>query len=177
MGHIVLERLNRHDLPAVQALLEACHEQFALGRRASPTAAVSLHQRLPHGVSPADRHLLGITDPATRELLGLIDAVAHYPDAGTLTVGLFLVSPLYAEGAAAQEAQGLLEAWAAARGMLRARIEVSADSWTALHFWQAAGFVAEAEPVRTGRKLVVVFEKWLTDGPELDRGSSAWWMI
>ncbi len=163
MGHIVLERLDRYDLPAVQALLEACHEGAdpGVGCPAAANAARSLYAHLPHGVSRVDRHLLGLTDPATRELLGLIDAVAHYPDAATLTVRLFLVSPLHAEGAAPQEAQRLLEGWTAARGMRRARIEVSASSWSALHFWQTAGFVAESEPVREGRRLVVVFEKWV----------------
>jgi hypothetical protein len=36
---------------------------------------------------------------------------------------------------------------------------VTADSWSTLRFWQAAGFVAEPEPIRDRGRLVVVFEK------------------
>jgi hypothetical protein len=176
MGPIVLEGLDCHDLPAVQALLEACREQIALalGRPASPDAARALYVHLPPGADRSAKHLLGISDPATCELLGLIDAVAHYPDASTLTVRLFLISPLYGDGPVPSEAQRLLEAWAAGRGMQRARIEVSATSWATLHFWQTAGFVAESAPVRDGRRLVVVFEKWLGQGYEGDCPSAMW---
>jgi hypothetical protein len=177
MGHIVLERLERHDLPAVQALLDACREHCAvvLGQPACPASAYPLYASLPPQLPRADKHLLGISDPETRELMGLIDALAHYPDAATLTVRLFLVPPWYGETAVPQEARRVLETWAAERGMRRARIEVRVSSWSARDFWRMAGFVAEAEPVRHGRHLVVVFEKWLIPSLEGEEISSSLW--
>jgi len=168
MGHLVLERLDRYDLPAAQALLEACREHFVLttGRPVSPTAARALHAQLPDGVTSANKYLLGLCEPDTRELIGLIDAVAHYPDAETLTVGLLLISPLHAGDDVVRTACRLVERWAAERGMRRVRIAVHASSVSVLHFWQTAGFVAEAEPIRDGRRLMVVFEKRLqSTGP------------
>ncbi|MBM3500080.1 MAG: hypothetical protein FJX74_15600 [Armatimonadetes bacterium] len=171
MAEIVLERLEWPDLPAVEALLEACGEQhrLALGRPPGPGAAEAHCAGLPRGVPRTRKHLLGITDAGTRELMGLIDAVVHFPDAATLTVGLFLISPLHSEGSTPQIARGLLEVWATERWMRHVRVEVSANSWSALQFWQSAGFVAEAAPIRAGRGLVVVFEKQLVCGTSADR--------
>jgi hypothetical protein len=151
MGRIVLETLEPRDRWAVQALLRACGEPASAARgllTSDPTRASSIRGEL-----------LGMTDPTTRELVGLIDLRAHCPDPETLTVQLFLVSPFHVEGPVAEQAWQRLEARAAALGMRRARVEVTADSWSTLRFWQAAGFVAEPEPIRDRGRLVVVFEK------------------
>jgi hypothetical protein len=179
MGHLVLERLDPHDLPSVQALLEACEGHFVAttGRPAPAGAARSLLTRLPGGATCADKHILGICDPDTRELMGLIDAVNGHPEPGTLAIGLFLVSPWYVEGSVPQVACRLLEAWARERRVSRLRIAVHASSVSVLHFWQTEGFVAESEPVRDGRRLVVVFEKQLANRASADAGSTGAWLL
>jgi hypothetical protein len=179
MGHVILERLDPHDLPSVQALLEACEAHFiaTAGRPAPPGAAHSLLTRLPDGATYVGKHVLGICDPDTRELMGLIDAVSGHPEPGTVAIGLFLVSPWYAEGPVPQVACRLLEAWARERRMSRLRIAVHASSVSVLHFWQTEGFVAEAAPVRDGRMLVVVFEKQLANRDAADVGSTGAWLL
>jgi len=170
MGHLALERLDQHDLPAVQALFRACKECFVAttGRPAPLDAAHSLYMDLPASVMRADKHLLGVCDTQTRELMGLIDAICGHPEPGTLTVGLFLLSPCCAEGTLMQKACRLLEAWAEQRGLLRLRIAVHAVSVPRLDLWRQAGFVPDGEPVRRGRQLVVVVAKSLSatdEGP------------
>jgi hypothetical protein len=179
MGHVILERLDAHDLPSVQALLEACEAHFVAttGRRAPAGAARSLFTRLPDGATYVGKHVLGICDSDTRELMGLIDAVSGHPEPGTLAIGLFLVSPWYVEGSVPQVACRLLEAWARERRMSRLRIAIHASSVSVLHFWQTEGFVADAEPIRDGRRLVVVFEKRLANRDAGDVGSTGAWLL
>ena len=166
MGHIVLERLDRLDLPAVQALLLACGEPLvtASGCRTAAEVAQALFGCRPDGVSPVDKHVLGVCDPATRELMGVVEAIAGYPDPSTLTLGLFVLSPFHADGPLRDDVQQQVEVWAARRGHRRLRIAIHAISLALLDSWRKAGFTPEGDPIRDGRRLVVVFEKRLSSG-------------
>ena len=163
MSHTGLEELVERDLPAVQAVCEACEEYFVAttGGPAPPGAARSLLTRLPEGCSPRDKHVLGVCDTQTRELAGLIDAIVGYPDLRTLTLGLFLVMPQHVSSGVAAEACKLLEEWGRRRGASRIRIAGHGALQGASDFLSQAGFRATDDHVRDGRHRLVVLEKRL----------------
>jgi len=163
MSHIGLEELAERDLPAVQAVCEACEEYFVAttGGPAPPGAARSLFTQLPEGCSPRDKHLLGVCDTQTRELTGLIDAIVGHPDLRTLTLGLFLVMPQHVSSGIAAKACRLLEQWARRRGASRIRIAGHEALAGAADFLSQAGFRATDDRVGDGGHRAVVLEKRL----------------
>jgi RimJ/RimL family protein N-acetyltransferase len=163
MSNVVLEELFERDLPAIQAVFDACEDYFVIttGGPAPTTAADLLLRQLPAGCHYEDKHVLGICDARSCELVGLIDAIAGYPDLRTLTVGLFLLVPEHLSSGVAQEAHALLERWARRRGASRIRIA----NWQGLQatagFLEQIGFRARREQIRGGVREVLVFEKRL----------------
>lgn len=163
MDHLGLEELAETDLPAIQAVCEACEEHFVAttGGPAPPGAARSLLAQLPEGCSPQDKHVLGVCHTRTRELAGLIDAIVGYPDLRTLTLGLFLVMPQHVNSGVAAEACRLLDQWARRRGAARIRIAGHGALAAAADVLSRAGFRAAEERRGDGRYRDVVLEKRL----------------
>ncbi|HJN14677.1 MAG TPA: hypothetical protein QGH10_04265 [Armatimonadota bacterium] len=177
MGFIALERFDHADIPAVQAVLDACAEHLATataaaaGRPSGPTAAARLFRNTPRSAKPSSKRILGICRPQTCELLGIIDAIVGYPALDAITVGLFALVP----SAARPEVEGpvlrLLEEWAAANGARTIRVVVHDASVGRLRLWLDAAYEAAEAPMRAGGQLVVVVEKDLAhpDGPPAER--------
>ena len=163
MGQITLELLEEHELPIVQALFEACETYFiaTTGAPAPPLAAHMLFTQLPGDALHDDKHILGICDTATREVLGVIDAVLGYPDARTVTLGLFLVTPADEDHSVRQEACRLLEEWAADRGGSAIRIAVYDVPPDAPEFWRTAGYIPTGEHAQVDARTVLFLEKSL----------------
>jgi len=173
MGFIALERFDHADIPAVQAVLDACAEYLttATGLPSAPTAAARLFRNTPRSAKPSSKRILGICRPQTCELLGIIDAIVGYPTLDTVTVGLLALVP----SAARPEVEGpvlrLLEEWAASNGARTIRVVVHDASIGRLRLWMDASYEAAEEPMRAGGQLVVVVEKELRHphGPPAER--------
>lgn len=166
MRRIALEELFEHDLPAIQAVFEACEDYFVLatGAPAPPGAAHALRTQLPEGCCYRDKRILGICNAETRELIGLIDAFLSYPDLQTVTLGLFLVVPHHTHREAVGEAREALEHWARARGAARIRIAASERLEVTASLLEGAGFAPTEKVVRDGTRTLRVFERRLFGG-------------
>jgi len=165
MGRIVFEELGYSDLAAVHALLSACRQQAPVLHSCATLLAASeaLGTWLPRKLSFAQQYLLGVCDEDSRELLGVIHAIEHYPDFGTLTISLLLVTPLVSKNRLLSRICEATEAWASEQGVRKIRIPVHAGSIPMLHFWREAGFVAEPEPDSFVCGRGIVFGKRLGD--------------
>lgn len=119
----------------------------------------------------AGRTALGILLPnqpgdpkAGAQLIGLLDFRLHWPQPGTVYVGLVMVAEPFQRRGAAAAAWALLESWLAEQpGMQLARLTVEQFNPGALHFFQSIGFELTGESRRTksGQRLVrlLVMEK------------------
>lgn len=112
----------------------------------------------------AGRTALGILLPnqpgdpsAGAQLIGLLDFRMHWPEQGTVYVGMVLVAEPFQRQGAASAAWALLEEWLAAQaGVALARLTVEQFNPAALHFFQRLGFELTGESRRTksGQRLV-----------------------
>lgn len=121
----------------------------------------------------AGRSALGILLPnrpgdpsAGAQLIGLLDFRMHWPEPGTVYVGLVLVAEPFQRQGAASAAWTLLEEWLTGQaGIVRARLTVEQFNPGALHFFQHVGFALTGESRRTksGQRLMrlLVMEKEL----------------
>ena len=126
---VVVRNLEPEDEKGLLTLFEASDDWFtaATGQPAGPGDVQSLYYSLPEGAAFEDKELLVIT--ADDQVVGVIDAVLRHPDAGTCSVGLFLVHPAHRrQGLGRLVAAALLEELAA-RG-----------------FGEVSGSVAEGRP-------------------------------
>ena len=121
----------------------------------------------------AGRTALGILLPnrpgnpsAGAQLIGLLDFRMHWPEQGTVYVGMVLVAEPFQRQGGASTAWGLLEDWLAGQsGISLARLTVEQFNSGALRFFQRIGFELTGESRRTksGQRLVrlLVMEKEL----------------
>ncbi len=119
----------------------------------------------------AGRTALGILLPnqpgnpaAGAQLIGLLDFRTHWPEQGTVYVGMVMVAEPFQRQGAASAAWGLLEEWLAGQaGVGLARLTVEQFNLSALRFFQQLGFELTGESRRTksGQRLVrlLVMEK------------------
>jgi GNAT superfamily N-acetyltransferase len=92
-GQVLLREPGPADEAPLLALFQACEDWFvaATGLPSGPGDVQSLCYALPPGASPDDKLLLLVERSGT--VIGLLDAVRHHPAPGTLSVGLFLLTP------------------------------------------------------------------------------------
>jgi len=121
----------------------------------------------------AGRSALGILLPnepgnpsAGAQLIGLLDFRMHWPQPGTVYVGMVMVAEPFQRQGAASAAWRLLEEWLAGQaGVSLARLTVEQFNPGALRFFQRVGFALTGESRRTksGKRLVrlLVMEKEL----------------
>lgn len=119
----------------------------------------------------AGRTALGILLPnrsgdpgAGAQLIGLLDFRMHWPEPGTVYVGMVMVAEPFQRQGAATAAWNLLEEWLAGQaGIFLARLTVEQFNPSALHFFQQIGFslTGEARRTQSGQRLVrlLVMEK------------------
>ena len=106
-------------------------------------------------------------DPSVgAQLIGLLDFRLHWPQAGTVYVGMVMVAEPFQRQGAAFAAWRLLEEWLSAQsGISLARLTVEQFNPGALRFFQRIGFALTGESRRTksGKRLVrlLVMEKEL----------------
>jgi RimJ/RimL family protein N-acetyltransferase len=104
-------------------------------------------------------------DPsAGAQLIGLLDFRIHWPEQGTVYVGMVLVAEPFQRQGIATAAWALLEEWLATQaGVSLARLTVEQFNPGALRFFQQLGFELTGESRRTksGQRLVrlLVMEK------------------
>ncbi|NUQ95506.1 MAG: GNAT family N-acetyltransferase [Streptomyces sp.] len=81
------------DEPQVAALFAACEDYFvaATGSPALPADVQSLYYALPEGADLDQKRLLVMC--RGESVVGLVDVVDRHPDAGSCSVGMFLVAP------------------------------------------------------------------------------------
>jgi len=123
----------------------------------------------------AGRSALGILLPnqpgdpsAGAQLIGLLDFRLHWPEQGTVYVGMVMVAEPFQRQGVASSAWALLEEWLAGQaGISLVRLTVEQFNPGALHFFQKIGFAMTGESRRTksGQRLVrlLVMEKELLD--------------
>ena len=162
-------QLHSDALQQVYALTPAYWEMYHLpgapaGQAARDLAAVR---------EEAGRSALGILLPnrpgdpsAGAQLIGLLDFRLHWPQQGTVYVGLVMVAEPFQRQGIASAAWRLLEGWLAGQaGVSLARLTVEQFNPVALHFFQRMGFALTGESRRTksGQRLVrlLVMEKEL----------------
>ena len=121
----------------------------------------------------AGRSALGILlpnqpgDPAAgAQLIGLLDFRMHWPEQGSVYVGMVMVAEPFQRRGAARGAWALLENWLAGQaGVSLARLTVEQFNPVALRFFQHLGFelTGEARRTKSGQRLVrlLVMEKEL----------------
>lgn len=119
----------------------------------------------------AGRTALGILLPnqpgdpsAGAQLIGLLDFRIHWPEQGTVYVGMVLVAEPFQRQGIATAAWALLEEWLATQaGVSLARLTVEQFNPGALRFFQQLGFelTGEARRTKSGQRLVrlLVMEK------------------
>lgn len=119
----------------------------------------------------AGRTALGILLPnrpgdpsAGAQLIGLLDFRIHWPEQGTVYVGMVLVAEPFQRQGIATAAWALLEEWLATQaGVSLARLTVEQFNPGSLRFFQQLGFelTGEAHRTKSGQRLVrlLVMEK------------------
>lgn len=162
-------QLHTEALQQVYALTPAYWEMYHLpgapgGQAERDLAAVA---------EEAGRNALGIllpnrpSDPAAgAQLIGLVDFRLHWPESGTVYVGLVMVAEPFQRQGIGSSAWALLEQWLVEQaGIELARLTVEQFNPGALHFFQHNGFALTGESRRTksGQRLVrlLVMEKEL----------------
>jgi hypothetical protein len=85
--------LEPKDERAVLDIFRVHAEYFdaATGAPSGPGDVQSLFYALPEGAAGAQKRLLAITSDG--KLAGVIDAILHYPQTGTASVGVFMIDP------------------------------------------------------------------------------------
>jgi RimJ/RimL family protein N-acetyltransferase len=111
------------------------------------------------------------------EMIGMIDFRLHWPDEGTVYVGLMMVAQPYQRRGIGSQAWRLLEPWLAGPAQItKARLGVEQFNPGALQFFQHLGFTltGESNRVRSGMRWVRVLymEKEAKSGKQ-EAGSNA----
>ncbi|HEY0797519.1 MAG TPA: GNAT family N-acetyltransferase [Candidatus Baltobacteraceae bacterium] len=90
---IEIRELRKDDAPWVQALVEACHEFYALrgSTETSSAEARSLFTSVPPGAADDDKILLGAF--LQLRLVGVLDLIARYPQRKEALIALLLIQP------------------------------------------------------------------------------------
>jgi|GEM_PF-217085 len=153
------ETLQREQLPALQALCEACSDYFQLmnGSPPSGTEALSLMQTVPETASPAGKRLIGVHQG--RELIGALDLYRDYPSRKLAWMGLLLLHPkLRGHGHGAAMIRWMID-WAREQGCVRLRLGVADDNARGLEVLGRHGFRPTGERISRvsgARRLVLL---------------------
>jgi diadenosine tetraphosphate (Ap4A) HIT family hydrolase/RimJ/RimL family protein N-acetyltransferase len=158
-GELRFKPLRRDQLPALQALCEACSDYFQLmtGAPASSGEAQSLMQVVPETASPADKVVIGVHQG--RELIGALDLYRDYPRKKLAWMGILLLHPkLRGHGHGAAMIRWMID-WAREQGCVRLRLGVAYDNTRALEVLGRHGFRPTGERISRvsgARRLVLL---------------------
>lgn len=140
---VAARTLGPADLPALQALFEACTDFFEFSNGVPPppdAAAVEFAERPPPHL-PYSRHwTVGLLDAEAGRLHGALIVVADLGVAGVWHLALMLVHPAQRGSGLAPRALRALEDWARADGAGWLRLGVIRGNTRAERFWAACGF-------------------------------------
>lgn len=139
-GIVAVREMRPEDEPQVAALFASCEDYFAAatGGPALPGDVQSLYYALPEGADFDQKRLLVMCRDGG--VVGLVDVVDRHPDAGTCSVGVFLLAPeARREGIGTDVARRLLEE-AAGRGMRNVTATCPRGWEPGLGFLRSLGF-------------------------------------
>lgn len=158
-GELRFEPLRRDQLPALQALCEACSDYFELmtGAPASPTEAHALMHVVPETAKASDKQVIGVHQG--RDLIGALDLYRNYPRPGLAWMGILLLHPkLRGHGHGAAMIRWMIE-WARQQGCVRLRLGVADDNARAREVLGRHGFLPTGERISRvsgARRLVLL---------------------
>ncbi len=158
-GELRFEPMRRDQLPALQALCEACTDYFQLmtGAPASSTEAHSLMQAVPETASAGDKSVIGVH--RGRDLIGALDLYRNYPRPKLAWMGILLLHPkLRGHGLGAAMIRWMID-WARDQGCVRLRLGVADDNARALEVLGRHGFRPTGERISRvsgARRLVLL---------------------
>lgn len=158
-GELRFEPLRPDQLPALQALCEACSDYFELmtGAPASPTEAHGLMHAVPETAKAADKLVIGVQQG--RDLIGALDLYRNYPRPGLAWMGILLLHPkLRGHGHGAAMIRWMIE-WARGQGCVRLRLGVADDNARAREVLGRHGFRPTGERISRvsgARRLVLL---------------------
>jgi GNAT superfamily N-acetyltransferase len=140
-GPVTVREMRPEDEAGVGRLFAACADYFtaATGTQALPADVQSLYYALPEGADFEQKRLLVVCRGADG-VVGLVDVVDRYPDAGSCSVGVFLLAPgARRQGIGTGVARRLAEE-AAGRGMRTVLATCPADWEPGMGFLRGLGF-------------------------------------
>lgn len=146
-----LSELGSEDGPALEALIVACADYYetAHGHPPFPAEAQSIYMALPDGARPESKLVLGVFRASDRELAGVTDVIRDYPDVGSWTLGLLMLTPGERGKGVGTQTYEAFERLARASGA-REMILNTRDVMDGAHaFWMRRGFRDDTEPGRT----------------------------
>jgi ribosomal protein S18 acetylase RimI-like enzyme len=147
---VAVREMRPEDEAGVVRLFAECEDYFvaATGSPALPADVQSLYYALPEGADFDQKRLLVMA--RGERVVGLVDVVDRHPDAGTCSVGVFLVATeARREGIGEGVARGLIEE-AAGRGM-ETVVATCPEGWEpGLGFLRSLGFEIGAPEGRAG---------------------------
>jgi diadenosine tetraphosphate (Ap4A) HIT family hydrolase/GNAT superfamily N-acetyltransferase len=158
-GELRFEPLRHDQLPALQALCEACSDYFELmtGAHASSTEAQALTHVVPETAKPTDKFVIGVHQG--RDLIGALDLYRHYPRPKLAWMGILLLHPkLRGHGHGAAMIRWMID-WAREQGCVRLRLGVADDNARALEVLGRHGFRPTGERISRvsgARRLVLL---------------------
>ncbi len=148
------------EAPALQSLLERCHDYFDLveGHPPGPDAALHELQDRPPDCAPENIDCIGFSDGAT--LKAVICALYNYPIQNAWYVGLMLLDPAWRSRGHGSAIYGAFENWAAAEGANTITLAVVAANPRAAVFWERQGFAyPRSFPARRlGDRIHIIIE-------------------
>ncbi|MCX4880482.1 MULTISPECIES: GNAT family N-acetyltransferase [unclassified Streptomyces] len=150
---MTVRELRPKDEPGVTALFASCEDYFvaATGSPALPGDVQSLYYALPDGADFDQKRLLVMC--RGERIVGLVDVVDRHPDAGSCSVGMFLVAPqARREGLGASVAGRLIEE-AAGRGMRTVAATCPGQWEPGLGFLRSLGFEVRVPQAPEGETL------------------------
>jgi len=141
---LAVHELAAGEVPALQALLEACSDFYVLVGGLPPApdeAAEMLAERPPEHLSWTRHWCAGAFEP-DGTLAGVLLVVADLGTPGCWHTALFLLHPRQRGTGAAAELHAALEAWALAQGARWLRLGVVVGNERAERFWRRCGYEA-----------------------------------
>lgn len=142
--------LHEDDAPALQELLEASPEytRRALGREVRAGDGAQLLSARPPEAAPDAKQVLGLFTGSEHDLIGVLDTVRHWPEEGTVHIGLLLIrQDLHGQGLGRMLHDVMIAQLMTDRSLRTLHLNVvSTNSDIADGFWRARGYRSTGEP-------------------------------